>query len=596
MLLKQKRKWTEYSSEELTQLYFIFKTNPYFFFCEAVKLPTPGGVELFEPYKEQIDVVEILLKHHYLISLKSRQIGISTIVQAFIVWMMTFYSDMTIGVISKDGDEAVDFVRKTWSIYDELPFWLKRPLIKKREKSFSLDNRSAVYAATVNPHKPQNIFRSKSLTFLAIDEAAFVEYIDEAFTGISPTMSTAHSKCKRKGIPYGCVIMSTPNGTHGIGQWYFNQWNDAKAHVSKFVPYEVYWRNIPIFRNDPDWYETQCQILKEKWKIDQELELKFIAPQDSVFTGEDVEYLQSLPRKPIITHELKDPKAALVDGARYEVNENPIGSAWYWYDRDELQRIANDDTRSIAVTVDSATMYGSDKSVIEIFDLLQLDQIGEIVCKCRVDTLIAILEELVMPMFPNALLVIELNNPGNQLIEYFTRRSQWSDNLYHHVVYDKKLNLKEKRPGLATTSITRPLIIDSLFTTISDKVGNIKSERLINQLISLKHGRNNRIEGSPHDDIAMAFSFACYIRQYCLQHAFDKKLLPKDQTNLFIDVVASNENDIEITNLIHSPEEEFVRSFNESTPSHIKIVDLYSKNNNRDENPDLFSDIDLIDI
>ncbi|NPB00691.1 MAG: hypothetical protein GXO10_04890 [Crenarchaeota archaeon] len=584
--------------EEYARLYFEYKTDPILFLCDAIKIPTPGGAKHFEPYREQIKLIDLLLSEHYVISLKSRQIGISTIVQAFIVWLITFYKDITVGVISKDGDEAVDFVKKILSIYDDLPFWLKKDFAKKREKSFILNNRSAVYAATVNPHKPSNIFRGKTLTFLAIDEAAFVEYIDEAFTAISPAMSTAHIVCEQRKIPYGCVIMSTPNGTTGIGQWFFNQWTDALAHTSRFKPIAIHWKQIPVFRNSPTWYKTQCEILKHKWRIDQELELKFTSPQNAVFTGEDVEYLQSLIREPVFKQELFDNTETLVDGCRYEVNENPIGSLWGWYDLETIAKLGKDESKRLAVTVDSATMFGSDKSVIEVFDIGNLDQIMEFVGKCRVDKLIDVIENIIMPLVPNALLVIELNNPGNQLIEYFTRKSKWGGNLYHHIVYDKKLNIKEKRPGLATTAKTRPLIIDSLFTCISEKIAHIKSERLVNELISLRYGRNNRIEGSPHDDIAMAFSFAAYIRQYCYDTAYDYAVLPSEQTDTLIDIVEENRNQTPIRsrNMFTQEDDTLLLEINEKTPKHIQVLNIAIPNSNKnnllsDDDIDLIMDI-----
>lgn len=553
-------KWSSFSADELTDLYFnYYMKDMILFIMECVKLPTPGGSEPFEPYNRQVEVINKFLSDNYLIILKSRQIGISTIVQAIIVYLLLFYDNYTIGILSRQKDEAVDFVTKVRNMIDSLPDWLKLDYVKKREKSFRLENNSAIYAETVNPAKPGGVFRGKSLSLLVIDEAAHISYIDEAFTGLAPTLSSTHKACASKQIPYGAIVMSTPNGTIGDGAWFYNLWQDALSGSTKFKPIKIHWSSIPRFRNDPLWYADQCKILREQWQIDQELELKFIAPRGAVFTGEIAEQLRNRIIKPVqeitiigskVPESIDDKilyprhKEYLLSTLDKDEREGPVGSLWYWYDDATLQRIANDKDKFIVVSVDSATMFGSDKSAIEIFELSQMDQIGEFGGKCRVDTLIDVLENKIMPLFKRALLVIEINNPGNQLIEYFTKHSRYGLNLYKRTVLDEKkgYNVRYRKPGLATTNVTRPLIIDAMYTIASEYNQNIKSERLINQLISLRRKtQTGRIEGSPHDDYVMAFAFACYIRQYDKLHAFDGILLPDNQVEQFVNIVEENE-------------------------------------------------------
>jgi len=255
-----------------------------YFVKKYIYLELPGKDILLSPYGKQIELVDLIEAFKYVLVLKSRQIGISTIIQAYAAWLAVFYNNVVIGIISKDGAEATDFARVIRGMVEKLPDWMKplggllgRGFAKRTERSFILTNGSKVYASPVNPNAPDKTLRGKAITLLVIDEAAFVNHLSLAWTSIVPSLSTNQMQARNKGIPYGTIVLSTPNKTVGIGQWYYQRYMKAISGNDIFKPFVIHWKMIPELSDDPSWYQTQCALFdNDAKKIAQELELKFL--------------------------------------------------------------------------------------------------------------------------------------------------------------------------------------------------------------------------------------------------------------------------------------------------------------------------------
>ncbi len=83
---------------------FLKCKNDFDYFCRNyIFIELPGQDQLLTPYKKQTELVDIIEIDHYVLVLKSRQIGISTVIQAYSAWLAIFYDNVVIGIISKDG-------------------------------------------------------------------------------------------------------------------------------------------------------------------------------------------------------------------------------------------------------------------------------------------------------------------------------------------------------------------------------------------------------------------------------------------------------------------------------------------------------------
>jgi len=463
---------------------FLKCKNDFEYYCKKyVIMELPGRNEIMKPYDKQLELIRFLQKEKHVIVLKSRQIGISTITQVYVSWLCIFYRNVVFGIISKDGPEATSFARKIVSILQNIPSWFGVKFIKKSEQSFILSNGCQCYASPVTKI-PSKTLRGKSITFLISDETAFTNDIEEAWTSIVPALSTNHKMARDAGVPYGTIILSTPNKTQGIGKFFYDKYTKSVRNESILKYFEIYWKEIPQLANDPSWYSDQCALLDyDQNKIDQELELKFISTEGNFFSPEICSILQenARNRKPILIQK--------IHGGEFWKFEEFIPSNFY------------------IMGIDTATSFGSDKSTIEIFNYETLDQVWEYQGKCEILDFILVIQ-FAFACYKNCHVVIENNSCANQVVETLKRTE-----VYNHMYKEKKGT--RIIPGLSTNAKSRPLMIDALYSYVSQYPDLVKSKRLALELTGLidKKGKVEADKGI-HDDLAMATSMAFYVRKF----------------------------------------------------------------------------------
>ena len=455
-----------------------------------IKIELPGKDQLLNPYSKQSELIHTIEKDKYVLVLKSRQIGISTIIQAYSAWLAVFFDNAVIGIISKDFKEATDFARTIRGMVEKFPDWMKPPngvqgrgFAKRTEQSFILTNGSKIYASPVNPNAPDKTLRGKAITLLVIDEAAFIAHVDEAWTSMVPALSTNQMQSKKAGVPYGTIILSTPNKTIGMGKWYFEKYKKAITGNDIFSPFIIHWKMIPQLAEDSDWYKTQCELFDNNpRKIAQELELKFLPAEGAFFEAETVEKMQASATEPI-------EKLKIFNGEIWKFQAAIPG-------------------RYYITGVDTAPEHGQDKSAITVWDYETLEQVWEYQGKCKVLDFIKVVQ-IAGREYPG-IIVVESNSYGNQVVEHLDR-SEFSSMLYR-----EKRGENVTLPGLSTNLKTRPLMIDALYSYMTEFPENVKSERLALELTGLVSKKNGKIEADIdcQDDIALATACCFYVRKY----------------------------------------------------------------------------------
>ena len=469
--------------------YIKCKSDFEYFAPRYIYLELAGGDVLYKPYGKQLEFIRDVINYKNVLCLKTRQTGISTTTQAFCAWLLNFYDNVVIGVISKDSKEATDFARAIRGMIEKLPDFLTPKkgresgcFDKKSEQSFILSNGAKLHVATVNPMAPEKTLRGKAVTFLIIDEAAFINKLDTAWTSLVPALSTAAKAAKLTGTPYGVLVISTPNKTTGMGAWFFSKYTNAVAKIGIFKLNIVYWRDIPELANDPTWYSSQCEMFDgDSRKINQELELKFLPSSGSFFDEHVCLKLQEGSREPIEVFKL-------FEGEIWKF-ENPIPGKHY------------------IIGVDTAPEFGEDKSAITVWDYETLDQVWEYQTKTTVMNFIKVVKYVIM-QYPGTL-VVENNSYGNQVVEEINNTE------LSIMLYKEKRGENKIVPGLSNNMKTRPLMIDALYSYVTQYPEMIKSKRLALELIGLisKSGRVEADSGC-HDDLALTLAFCMYLRKY----------------------------------------------------------------------------------
>ena len=156
----------------IKQEYIKCAKDPVYFmkkYC-MIQHPTRGRIN-FNLYPFQEKTLGILDKYDRNIILKSRQLGISTLAAGKSLHKMLFSRDSNVLVIATKQDTAKNLVTKVKFMYDELPSWLKIGFVEKNKLALRLKNGSHIKA--VSPASDAG--RSEAISFLIIDEAAFIE-------------------------------------------------------------------------------------------------------------------------------------------------------------------------------------------------------------------------------------------------------------------------------------------------------------------------------------------------------------------------------------------------------------------------------------
>jgi hypothetical protein len=477
----------------IKQEYMKCMTDPAHFmkkYC-MIQHPTRGRIS-FNLYPFQDGVLHQFQKNNYNIVLKSRQLGISTLVAGYSLWLMLFHKDKNILCIATKQETAKNMVTKVKFMFDNLPSWLKgseKPL-ENNKLLLKLVNGSQVKATSA----AGDAGRSEAVSLLIIDEAAFIDKIDEIFASAQQTLATGG----------GCITLSTPNGT---GNWFHKTWQKAETQDNSFVPIRLKWDVHP--ERDQAWREFQDGELGLRMAA-QECDCDFNTSGDTVFESEILGWFEANVSEPI--------EKRGVDG-----------NLWIWEQPDY--------TKSYLITADVARGDGKDYSACHVFDIETATQVaeyrGQIGTRDYGHLLVGLASE-----YNDALLAIENANVGWDTVQTAIDRNY--KNLYYAPKTESYTSDQWNRrtendgnvvAGFTTSVKTRPLIIEKFREYTRERVCIIRSKRLIEEMkvFIWKNSKAQAQEGY-NDDLVMAFGIGLYLRDTALR--FRKTGIESDKANL----------------------------------------------------------------
>lgn len=230
---------TEFLKCKKEPIYFIKK------YC-YIQHPIKGRIK-FELYNFQEKTLELIIANRYTIILKSRQLGISTLLSAYALWLALFNDDKNILVLATKQKVAVNLVTKVKEMYKNLPKWLQKMSDVElfNRLSIRFKNGSQIGAESA----AGDAGRSESCSFLICDESAFINGMDAKFASIQQTLGTGG----------GCCMLSTPNG---YGNLFHKLYTEAETGLNEFVPIKLKWDVHPD--HDITWRRAQDDLIGER--------------------------------------------------------------------------------------------------------------------------------------------------------------------------------------------------------------------------------------------------------------------------------------------------------------------------------------------
>ena len=468
---------------------FIKCRDDFGYFClKYVKIihPVHGKIP-FILYAFQKKATKDFENHRFNIVKKFRQAGLTTVTAVYMLWRGMFYPDQRMLFMSKSDREAIGIGKTVAGIIDELPEWLKPTMGNNNdhEKEFK-DTGSIMWFYTPAAS------RSKSATWLVIDEAAFIPGFEEHWKGMYPTISTGGK----------CIVISTVNGMGGQGAWFYENYTAAMDGKNKFHVIELHWKEHPDYNNDEWEQSTRAQLGAKGFA--QEYEASFLNSGDTFIPGETtLSYEKGClePIKKILGEWDITPEKAL---KKEELpNENYVpGAMWVW----ESPKLGRD----YIITADASDGVGNegDYSAFIVMDRQNLKQVGEFYSNIIPPFKFAQVLSQVGILYNNALLVVENTlGPGGAVCERLVH-----DLNYENLYYTR--NTSREKPGFTMTKMTRPICMETLQTSLLSNIADIKSIRIIRELKTFIYNKTKQkpeAQKNRHDDLIICLAMALHI-------------------------------------------------------------------------------------
>ena len=443
--------------------------DPAYFFNNYVKIqhPTKGTIP-FKTFPFQDDCVKEFINHRFTIVVKGRQLGLSTLVAAYAVWLALFQKDKNILIIATKLQVAQNFIKKAKTIINNLPTWLVLPTVTANNKQLvEFSHGSTIKAIPTS----EDAGRSEALSLLIVDEAAFVRDFDTLWTGLYPTLTTGGR----------AILLSTPNG---VGGQYYKLYKDAEAGMNEFKPIKLNWDVHP--ERDQAWFDKETRNLTTR-QIAQEYLCDFASSGETFLGDDELKWLYSTIQAPIL-------------------REGFDRNVWIW-----KQPLSE---HKYVMSADVARGDGKDFSTFHIIDLMTGEIVAEYKGKIAPDRFGDLLYEYGVK-YNKALLCPENNSFGYATI------IRLRDLNYPKMYYQKSsaVYIGDYVPpgdtttaGFNTSGKTRSLILTKLEELIRNKQIITYSSRFYDELKTFVWNEN-RVQAmkGENDDLVMSLAIGTWL-------------------------------------------------------------------------------------
>tara|TARA_R110000822_G_scaffold128195_31_gene263981 strand:- start:1498 stop:3099 length:1602 start_codon:yes stop_codon:yes gene_type:complete len=452
-----------------------------------IQHPKRGKIH-FDLYDFQEVTLDQFQKHRYTIVLKGRQLGLSTLAAAYALWKMIFTDDFKVLVIATTQDVAKELLLKVQLMYLNLPVWIRKTAQKDvfNKLELTFQNGSAIKAVSSS----EKSARSPSISLLLIDEAAFIDQMDEIWRASQATLSTGGD----------CIMLSTPNGQGNLFHKVWMQATEEFADVldDPFNPILLPWSLHPDRGED---FKKREMSKLGKRGFAQEHDCDFVSSGHTVIEGHIIQWYKD-------TH-VTDP-----------IEKRYSGDMWLW----EYPNYSKD----YIVSADVARGDGEDYSAFTIFDVETMVQVAGYKAKIGTREYGNLLVSVGIE-WNNALLVIDNKNMGWDVVQVALDRAY--PNLYYSYKNDpffdenihlrKNIDLKNKKdmvPGFTTGHKARISMISKLEIYFREKGVTIKSIRVVNELfVFLWINGKAQAQSGYNDDLISTIGMAFFVRDTALR-------------------------------------------------------------------------------
>lgn len=460
--LKRIAEQIEFAPENL-QEYVKCMKDPIYFAEKYIKIVhVDRGFIPFVMYDYQKEITNKITNNRRLAVLTARQSGKTTTAVAVILHYILFNEYKTVAILANKGDSAKEVLDRVKIAYEALPKWIQQGVEEWNKFNIVLENGCKIYAGTTS----SSAIRGKSISFLYLDEVAFIEGYDEFFASVYPTISSGEST--------KLMMTSTPNGLNHF-------WKTCKGAEEQTNGYEytkVMWYDVP--GRDEKWKQETLEALDfDEEKFRQEYCCSFLGSSGTLIDGSKLKELSY--SRPLVE----------VDGL--------------------TQYKAAQEGNSYVMTVDVSRGKGLDYSTFNIIDVTKMPY--KQVCTYRNNVISPVDFSSVIYriglMYNECAVLIEINDIGEQVSDTLLM-----DYGYENLLYSENAGRSGKRitagfgkradNGIRTTKSVKSIGCSILKMLIEQNQLLLVDYNTIQELSRFsKKGTSYEAEKGSHDDLVM---------------------------------------------------------------------------------------------
>jgi hypothetical protein len=582
--------------------------NKWYYLREVVRVPVDGVIEgiSYRLNLGNLTLSYLKSKNINQIVILPRQHG-KTLGQIIDDSWILLFAGMNTNIIysNKEFKDSKKNLKIFKDIRDRLPEYLVEFIRdskgdKDNEEYKLVANRNntlKAIAAATNDDQADKLGRGMTTSNIYFDEFAFLSRNQLIYEAALPAWSTASENAKKNGVPYGITITTTPNNVDTPHGHYAKMMIDKAAkfelkcfdmtdeQLNEFIQTNsannfvfVQYSYKELGRSE-DWLKTQIRNFQgDLAKVKRELLLDWPRSTEmSVFSEEQLQRIYDNLKKTT--------KTLNVNGYFIQLYEDIDVNVNYIISCDVAGGLSQDNTAISIIAPD-------DFRIVADFRNNKIDT----------DSAKKLIEALMKDWFRNAILIIERNSYGLNLLQYFMKdrtvesrmvqeeREQLGEK-YQRDGFNIKKKTKNIIYGVDTNQRTRKLMFELLPEIVDQEFDKIVSNWLYEDIAGLERKKSGKIEHSvsSHDDNLMSYLIFRYALHYgtCLKNKF--KISPI-ATESNIKTRSSSDDVKRIEGLLNSVQSmDNLASVNNGVYSFIK--DQEEKNKSKNQALDAFQRI-----
>jgi hypothetical protein len=416
----------------------------------------------FDLWPEQREALRQVLDNRLVVVLKARQLGLTWLLLAVVLWMALFQPGATILLFSKRDDEAVYLLsqERLRGIFRRLPAFLRVGIapVSSNDHEWVLNNGSVIRAF------PSNAGDSYTASFVLIDEADLVADLNRLMASVKPTIDAggrmvllSRSDKTRPQSPFKQIYRGARAGENGW-QAIFMAWNARPDRTAGW--YEAVRRDVL----------SRTASLDELWEQYPASDTEALAAR-SLDKRLPPEWLRGCLRE-------MTPGENVIGLPGLEMYRPPMPGRAYVIGADPAEGNPT-----------------SDDSALEVLELESGEQVASLAGKFEPATFGSYIDQVAM-LYNYASVMVERNNHGHAVLLWLTDNSNIAC-----------LSGLDGRRGWTQNSRSKAQLYASVAEALRGKRVLLHGFGTYTQLATIE-GSSLSAPAGEHDDRAMAFGLA----------------------------------------------------------------------------------------